>query len=85
MGKKNFFEPISGFELPRFAGMPTFMRLPHVGLNHDKITEVDILTKNKIRELNEVSIYPSKHFVTPEESLSDALYDIEEELEKRKK
>ena len=49
----------------------------------DKITEVDILTKNKIRELNEVSIYPSKHFVTPEESLSDALYDIEDELEKR--
>ena len=42
MGKKNFFEPISGFELPRFAGMPTFMRLPHVGLNHDKINEVDI-------------------------------------------
>ena len=42
MGKKNFFEPISRFELPRFAGMPTFMRLPHVDLNHDKITEVDI-------------------------------------------
>ena len=41
------------------------------------------MTKNKIRELNEVSIYPSKHFVTPEESLSDALNDIEEELEKR--
>ena len=42
MAKKSFFEPISGFELPRFAGMPTFMRLPHVDLNHDKITEVDI-------------------------------------------
>ncbi len=42
MGKKSFFEPISGFELPRFAGMPTFMRLPHVDFNHDKITEVDI-------------------------------------------
>ena len=42
MGKNSFFEPISGFELPRFAGMPTFMRLPHVDLNHEKITEVDI-------------------------------------------
>ena len=42
MGKNSFFEPISGFELPRFAGMPTFMRLPHVGLGHAKITEVDI-------------------------------------------
>tara|TARA_B110000438_G_scaffold112997_1_gene110818 strand:- start:269 stop:2263 length:1995 start_codon:yes stop_codon:yes gene_type:complete len=49
----------------------------------DKITEVDILTKNKIRDLNEVSLYPSKHFVTPEESLSDALYDINNELEER--
>ena len=49
----------------------------------DKISEVDILTKNKIRDLTEVSIYPSKHFVTPEESLSDAIYDIQDELEKR--
>ena len=49
----------------------------------DKITEVDILTKKKIRDLNEISLYPSKHFVTPEESLSDALYDINNELEER--
>jgi excinuclease ABC subunit B len=49
----------------------------------DKITEVDILTKNKIRDLTEVSLYPSKHFVTPEESLSDALYDINNELDER--
>ena len=37
-----FFQPISGFELPRFAGMPTFMRLPYVGLSDKKISEVDI-------------------------------------------
>ena len=37
-----FFQPISGFELPRFAGMPTFMRLPNVGLSDKKIFEVDI-------------------------------------------
>ena len=42
MGKKSFFEPISGFELPRFAGMPTFMRLPHVALDAPKIKDVDI-------------------------------------------
>ncbi len=24
-----FFQPVSGFDLPRFAGIPTFMRLPH--------------------------------------------------------
>jgi guanidinopropionase len=25
-----FFQPVSASEMPRFAGMPTFMRLPHV-------------------------------------------------------
>tara|TARA_Y100000768_G_scaffold64139_2_gene44196 strand:- start:14229 stop:16220 length:1992 start_codon:yes stop_codon:yes gene_type:complete len=49
----------------------------------DRITEVDILTKNKIRSLDKVAIYPSKHFVTPEDSLSEALVDIENELESR--
>ena len=24
------FQPISGFDLPRYAGIPTFMRLPHL-------------------------------------------------------
>ena len=49
----------------------------------DRITEVDILTKNKIRSLEEIVIYPSKHFVTPEDSLSEALLDIETELDQR--
>lgn len=37
-----FFHPISGFELPRFAGVPTFMRLPHVPLEHVRIGDVQI-------------------------------------------
>ena len=37
-----FFKPVSGFDLPRFAGVPTFMRLPHVPLEAPKIKEVDI-------------------------------------------
>ena len=37
-----FFKPVSGFDLPRFAGVPTFMRLPHVSLDAPKIGEVDI-------------------------------------------
>ena len=28
-----FFQPVSGFELPRFAGVPIFMRLLHVPLD----------------------------------------------------
>ena len=37
-----FFKPVSGFDLPRFAGVPTFMRLPHVSLDATKIEDVDI-------------------------------------------
>ncbi len=37
-----FFTPISGFELPRFAGVPSFMRLPQMSLDHPRISELDI-------------------------------------------
>ncbi len=37
-----FFHPVSGFDLPRFAGVPTFMRLPHVDLQSDRLKEVQI-------------------------------------------
>ncbi len=37
-----FYRPVSGFDLPRFAGVPTFMRLPHVPLDDPRIREVAI-------------------------------------------
>lgn len=37
-----FFLPVSGMELPRFAGIATFMRLPHVPLDHPRAKEVQI-------------------------------------------
>lgn len=37
-----FFHPVSGFDLPRFAGVPTFMRLPHIGLDDPKLKDVEI-------------------------------------------
>ena len=37
-----FFHPVSGFDLPRYAGVPTFMRLPHVELDDTRLEEVDI-------------------------------------------
>ena len=39
--KNNFFQPVDGMELPRFAGIPSFMRLPHLDLNDRNINEVD--------------------------------------------
>jgi len=37
-----FFQPISGFDLPRFAGVPSFMRLPVVGWDHARIADVQL-------------------------------------------
>ena len=37
-----FFHPVSAFELPRFAGVPTFMRLPHVPPGHDRFGDVQV-------------------------------------------
>ncbi len=37
-----FFTPVSGFDLPRYAGIPTFMRLPHVPLDHPRLSEVQV-------------------------------------------
>ncbi|MCB1481260.1 MAG: agmatinase [Rhodobiaceae bacterium] len=39
---EKFFQPVSGFDLPRFAGIPTFMRLPHVPFGHERFDEVDV-------------------------------------------
>ncbi len=37
-----FFHPISGFDLPRFAGVPSFMRLPVVTPDHARFKDVQI-------------------------------------------
>lgn len=37
-----FFQPVSGMDLPRFAGVPTFMRLPHVPEGHAREGDVEI-------------------------------------------
>jgi len=37
-----FFRPVSGMDLPRFAGVATFMRLPHLGPDHPRLAEVEI-------------------------------------------
>ncbi|AKO98269.1 agmatinase [Marinovum algicola DG 898] len=39
---QDFFTPVSGMELPRFAGVPSFMRLPVVPPGHARFDEVDI-------------------------------------------
>lgn len=38
----NDFRPVSGVDLPRFAGIATFMRLPHIPFDDPRLTEVQI-------------------------------------------
>ncbi|MBE9637695.1 agmatinase [Salipiger mangrovisoli] len=42
MTSDSFFHPVSGMELPRYAGIPTFMRLPLVQPDHARFSEVEI-------------------------------------------
>ena len=42
MRKDAFFQPVSALEMPRFAGMPSFMRLPHLTMESQEISRVDI-------------------------------------------
>lgn len=42
MATDPFFTPVSGMDLPRFAGIPTFMRLPHVPAGHPRAAEVQV-------------------------------------------
>ncbi|MFQ6099963.1 MAG: excinuclease ABC subunit UvrB [Anaerolineae bacterium] len=49
----------------------------------ERITEVDPLTGEVLAELDEVQIFPAKHFITPEDKREQALADIEDELEQR--
>ena len=37
-----FFQPVSALEMPRFAGMPSFMRLPHLTMGSQEVSRVDI-------------------------------------------
>jgi guanidinopropionase len=38
----SFFQPVSGMDLPRFAGIPTFMRLPHLPGGDARWADVDV-------------------------------------------
>jgi guanidinopropionase len=38
----SFFQPVSAMELARFAGVPTFMRLPALTPDHERFNEVDL-------------------------------------------
>ena len=58
-------------------------RISFWGDEIEKISEVDYLTGEVRRAMEEVSIFPAKHFITEEEKMQKAIADIEVELEDR--
>ncbi len=63
----------------------TAFRVEFWGDEIERMTEVDPLTGEILRPLEELEIYPAKHFITPQDKLNEAIADIEQELEERVK
>ncbi len=61
----------------------TAYRISFWGDEIERITEIDTLTGEVLADLDQVQVFPAKHFVTPEEKREQALADIEVELEAR--
>jgi len=59
----------------------TGYRIALFGDEIERITHINMLTGEIIEELEEVSIYPAKHFITEEEKLQQAIITIKEEME----
>lgn len=61
----------------------TALRLEFFGDELERIIRLDPLTGEFLAELEEVDIYPAKHFVTSPERMTQAMESIREELEQR--
>ena len=56
-------------------------RIEFFGDEVERITEIEPLTGEVLRRLEDVEIYPAKHFITPQDKLTEAVTLIESELE----
>jgi excinuclease ABC subunit B len=59
------------------------IRVEFFGDEIDAIRYIDPITGSTLQSMEAVSIYPAKHFVTPEERLQEACEAIQEELKER--
>ena len=58
-------------------------RISFFGDEVERITRIHRVTAEILEEINEVSIYPAKHFITEEEKLLQAIVDIQKELDEQ--
>jgi excinuclease ABC subunit B len=63
----------------------TIIHMDFFGDVLEKIERLDALTNEKLEDLKEFTIFPAKHFVTPEEKLHGAMDNIRAELTDRLK
>ena len=55
-------------------------RVSFFGDEVEEIYEFDVLTGKKTRQLDEITVYPANHYVTPRPALSQAMTHIKEDL-----
>jgi excinuclease ABC subunit B len=67
------------------AGGETAYRVDFFGDEVERITNIDPLTGEIIKEVEQVTIFPGSHYVTPREKLQVAISKIREESEARVK
>ena len=60
-------------------------RVEFFGDEVERITEIDPLTGELVARLDEIEIFPAKHFITPQDKLTEAIGIMEEELESQLK
>jgi len=65
------------------AGEELAYRIEFFGDEIDRITKLDPLTGEILKNLDSYKIFPGSHYVTPQEKLKVALGKIEQELEQR--
>ena len=60
-------------------------RVEFFGDEVERITEIDPLTGELVARLDEIEIFPAKHFITPQDKLTEAIGVMEDELESQLK
>ncbi len=89
--KRNDFEHVRGTFRVRGDVVDLFpiyedaktVRIEFFGDDVDRISEIDPLTGEELRELDEIVILPASHYVQPKERMLEACDGIEKELEER--
>ena len=58
-------------------------RIEFFGDEIDRISEINPLTGERLREVQHAAIYPASHYVTPKDKMETALQEIEREMKER--